>query len=89
MTARFDKIEPKDGGKEFAFVIEYEGDYYKGLAPRELLDDVLSNEADEAARVAWLQENVAEVAKAVGAASDGSMIQAPFDRIHALYRIAK
>jgi len=86
-AAQYDKIEPKDGGRELSFVNEFTGIYYKGLAPRELLDDVLSNEADEDARVAWLEANVAEVAKAIGAAEDGSMVQAPFDRVRLLYRI--
>ena len=67
----------RDNGREVYFTAKAQDSKLRFTAPRELLDDVLGDDAKEATRKAWVTENKDIILAQRGA----TVTQPPFDRV--------
>ena len=79
-----EKLETEDSGREIVFEVSFGTKVYKGVVPREMLDDALSNSATEQQRTDYVRKNINEIAGAIGAGAAGSLTRPPFDRVRLL-----
>lgn len=57
------------------------GTNHRVLIPSGLMDDEVGADADDAARMAWLQGNFANILQAITARQSGGMVREPWGRL--------
>jgi hypothetical protein len=77
--AERDPIERRGGD----YILRLDGTEasYRVTVPRELLDDEAGDSADDAARRAWIEANLAHILGAVTATETGGMLGEPWGRL--------
>jgi hypothetical protein len=74
-----DPIERR--GEDFILRLDGSETRYRVTVSRELLDDEVGDSADEAARRAWIEMNLAHILGAVTATETGGFVAEPWGRL--------
>ena len=71
----------RDAGREVYFTVAHDGSKYRLTLSRAFLDDECGAEADEAARRAWVTDNLPGVLSALTARTGGGQVRGQWGRV--------